>query len=304
MKTPTQPGHLPSASFSASSFWFRAILIMVVCMPPVFLALSSHPRAAGIALGVMAAGIAAPLLRLARTAAAMQERDAVFDRMFEAIPCYVLLVDRALRILWTDGMFRRDFGDKRGWTCHRVYKDRDEPCEDCSALMTLQDGGVYSREQTLTTQEGVPMNLLVYSAPLTNEAGEVVAVMEVAMNITSVKEVRKQLILMGQAVAGMAHSIKNIMMGLGGGIYVVNRGLEADNKEEIKEGWAMVQLNFDKIAELVRDILYCAKDRQPDLQDVNPTRCSEKCTIFTGTQPEATASTLSSNRTRVSITRL
>ena len=64
----------------------------------------------------------------------------------------------------------------------------------------------------------------------------------------------------------MAHSIKNIMMGLEGGIYVVNKGIEAKNQDEVKEGWEMVLLNFDKISHIVKDILYCSKEREPNLQ--------------------------------------
>jgi len=85
-----------------------------------------------------------------------------------------------------------------------------------------------------------------------------------------VKDLQKQLILLGQTVAGMAHSIKNIMMGLEGGIYVVNKGIEDDDRQQVKDGWDMVLLNFDKISNIVKDILYCSKDRPPNLQQVNP----------------------------------
>jgi signal transduction histidine kinase len=68
----------------------------------------------------------------------------------------------------------------------------------------------------------------------------------------------------------MAHSIKNIMMGLEGGIYVVNKGLEDKKQDEVKEGWEMVLLNFDKITHIVKDILYCSKEREPNLQKIKP----------------------------------
>jgi signal transduction histidine kinase len=68
----------------------------------------------------------------------------------------------------------------------------------------------------------------------------------------------------------MAHSIKNIMMGLDGGIYVVSKGLEAGDDAEVKEGWDMVLLNFEKVSQLVQDILYCSKEREPNFQKVRP----------------------------------
>ncbi len=69
--------------------------------------------------------------------------------------------------------------------------------------------------------------------------------------------------MMGLAVAGMAHRIKNILMGLEGGVYIINDGFESDNKETVAEGWGMVQRNVGKISSVVKDLLYCAKDREP-----------------------------------------
>jgi len=60
------------------------------------------------------------------------------------------------------------------------------------------------------------------------------------------------------------------MMGLEGGIYVVNKGIEAKNQDEIREGWEMVLLNFDKISHLVKDILYCSKAREPNFRVIQP----------------------------------
>jgi signal transduction histidine kinase len=68
----------------------------------------------------------------------------------------------------------------------------------------------------------------------------------------------------------MAHSIKNIMMGLEGGIYVVNKGLEDKNQQEIQEGWDMVLFNFDKISHIVKDLLYCSKPREPNFEIIRP----------------------------------
>ena len=122
----------------------------------------------------------------------------------------------------------------------------------------------------LTTKDGSRVNVIAHTSAFRDDTGEITAIIHTAMNITSVKDMQKQLILLGQTVAGMAHSIKNIMMGLDGGIYVVNKGLEDKNQDEVKEGWEMVLLNFDKISHIVKDIIYCSKEREPDFQRVKP----------------------------------
>lgn len=64
----------------------------------------------------------------------------------------------------------------------------------------------------------------------------------------------------------MAHRVKNILMGLEGGIFIVNDGLEQDDRESINQGWEMVERNVGLVSEIVKDLLYCSKDREPNFQ--------------------------------------
>jgi len=191
-------------------------------------------------------------------------------RILDSFPCYVTLLDRHLGVLWSNGLAYRDFGDPSGKTCYELYRVRGGKCSECLVEKSFQDGQIHKKEMTLTTAEGARVDVLVYSSPVRSAKGGIASVVETAVNITSVKEMQKQLILLGQTVAGMAHSLKNIMMGLDGGIYVVNRGLKDKKQEEVREGWEMVLFNYDKIAKIVKDILYCSKDREPNFQTVEP----------------------------------
>ena len=80
----------------------------------------------------------------------------------------------------------------------------------------------------------------------------------------------KRLGAVGQTVAGLAHSIKNILMGLEGGKYIVSLGLKKNNQEMINQGWEMLERNFDKTTSLVKDFLSFSKGRLPELELVNP----------------------------------
>lgn len=193
-----------------------------------------------------------------------------FARLLDSLPCYVTLQDRDLNVLWMNSSCRRDFGSTQVMTCYDLYKIDRAKCIDCPVEKTFADGEIHSKEMLLTTNNGSRVDVIIYSSPVRDDNGEIVSVAETAVNITSVKDIQKQLILLGQTVAGMAHSIKNIMMGLEGGIYVVNKGLEDKKQDEVKEGWEMVLLNFDKIAHIVKDILYCSKQREPNLQRIKP----------------------------------
>jgi signal transduction histidine kinase len=90
--------------------------------------------------------------------------------------------------------------------------------------------------------------------------------MEVFTDVTEVKRLQRQLALTGRAVAGMAHRVKNILMGLEGGIFIVNEGLENNDRPSIDQGWEMVERNVGLVTSIVKDLLYCSKDREPSFE--------------------------------------
>ncbi len=74
----------------------------------------------------------------------------------------------------------------------------------------------------------------------------------------------------GQTVAGLAHTIKNLLMGLEGGMYMVDTGLRRGDAERIISGWEVLHRNFEKITALVKDFLSFAKGRLPKLRPTDP----------------------------------
>lgn len=191
-------------------------------------------------------------------------------RLLDALPCYVTLQDPELRVIWGNTVHRRDFGEPKARACSKIYKLRKSQCADCIVKKTLEDGEERSKELQLTTRNGQRLNVIAHSAPFHDATNQLLGVVVTKVNITSVKEMQKQLIMVGQTVAGMAHSIKNIMMGLDGGIYIVNSGIKDNDQKEIKDGWEIVLLNFEKLSRLVKDILYCSRDREPNYKLINP----------------------------------
>jgi PAS domain S-box-containing protein len=192
------------------------------------------------------------------------------EKLLDALPCYAVVLDRNRNILWANPLAVRDFRHGKGKKCWDLYGIDKSRCSDCPAQKTLDDGEISSKEMTVITRDGSRITVLEQSSPVRDDNGKIEAVLATSVNITAAKEIQKQLILLGETVAGMAHSMKNIMMGLEGGIYVVNKGIEAKNQNEVKEGWEMVLLNFEKISHIVKDILYCSKPRVPDFQIVSP----------------------------------
>lgn len=80
----------------------------------------------------------------------------------------------------------------------------------------------------------------------------------------------ERLAAIGQTVATLAHAIKNIIGGLSGGMFVVEKGLELDNSQYLTDGWRMVKGNVAKIKNLTLDLLNYSKEREPDYDLCDP----------------------------------
>jgi PAS domain S-box-containing protein len=80
----------------------------------------------------------------------------------------------------------------------------------------------------------------------------------------------ERLAAVGQTVAGLAHTIKNLLMGLEGGMYIMDSGLSRSDAKRITTGWQMLQRNFEKTTVLVKDFLAFAKGRIPELLPTDP----------------------------------
>ncbi len=74
----------------------------------------------------------------------------------------------------------------------------------------------------------------------------------------------------GQTVAGLSHTIKNIAGGLKGGAFVLEKGLSLDNKTYLSQGWEMVKRNVEKITNLSMAMLNYSKTADITFQKCDP----------------------------------
>lgn len=319
-----------------------------------------------------------------------------YDLFFERVPCYVSVIDRNFRVIRANEKFREAFGEPEGRHCYEVCKRRRKACRNCPAARTFEDGGEHVSNQVGVHRDGSPAFYIVTTSPLSRRENGVAHVIEMATDITQVRELEKELrkthdfyeslvrnaatgilavdtrgsvqvmnpaarallhwahkrppspkrlrqmlpeeffngeapneessslpeavvrtalaqavpvrfsavglrshgrslgsaafmedlrelkrleqekleaerlAAVGQTVAGLAHTIKNVLMGLEGGMYLVDTGLQRADAGRIAEGWQILQRNFEKTTTLVKDFLSFAKGRLPELQPVDP----------------------------------
>jgi len=119
--------------------------------------------------------------------------DNPYKNYFEMMPAYLTILDRDLRIVEANRRFCRDFGDFKGRYCFQIYQQRSERCEHCPAELTFRDGKRHGNEEKFINQLGNEISLVVYTTPITNEAGEITHVMKMATDITEVILLQSQM---------------------------------------------------------------------------------------------------------------
>jgi signal transduction histidine kinase/FixJ family two-component response regulator len=187
-----------------------------------------------------------------------------FQLLFEAAPCYLTVQDSNLKLITANKQFLEDFGKEFGSFCAQAYTHDGEPHPECPVLKTFEEAKPQQAETVVTSKTGERYNVLIWTAPIKNAAGEVTHVMEMSTNITQIRQLQDQLSSLGMLIGSISHGIKGLLTGLDGGMYRVESGFEKEDQERIKEGWEIVKHMVGRIRNMSLDLLYYAKER--DLQ--------------------------------------
>lgn len=195
-----------------------------------------------------------------------QER---YRLLFEEVPCFISMQDRELNIVEANRLHREAFGTFYGCKCYKVYRHRETECYPCVVRQTFDDGEIHIHEEVVTARDGNRINVMVTTAPIRNAEGQIDRVIEMSTDITQIRQLQSKLSSVGMIISTISHDLKGLLNGMDGGVYLVNTGLKKGDQARVTTGWEMVQRNMDRIRSTVLDILYYAKDREPNWESVS-----------------------------------
>jgi histidine kinase len=116
-----------------------------------------------------------------------------YENLFNMVPCIITVQDRNYRLVGYNREFADLFAPRPGDFCYHAYKGRSSKCPNCPVEKTFADGQSHYSEETGISKEGTPTYWLVKTSPVRNEKGDIVAAMEVNLDITHLKELEKML---------------------------------------------------------------------------------------------------------------
>ena len=191
-----------------------------------------------------------------------------YRQLFEEVPCFISMQDRSLNIIDANKMHRDTFGVGFGKKCYEVYKHRSKECVPCTVQETFKDGITHVHEEVVTSESGEQINVLVHTAPICDGNGDIDSVIEMSTDITQLRELQDKLASVGMLVGTVSHGIKGLLNSLDGGIYLINSGQKKADAARVEKGWDITMRNIRRIRSMVMDILYYAKDREPNWESL------------------------------------
>ncbi|ACS79429.1 PAS domain S-box protein [Maridesulfovibrio salexigens] len=124
---------------------------------------------------------------------ALLEQKEEYRDLFDNVPCLVSVVDLNFKVIRHNKAYEKHFGKPRGRQCYQINKDRDRKCEECPVERTFFDLTPHMSEESGLSKDGKPIHWIVYTSPIKDREGKIVAAMEMMLDITRRKELEESL---------------------------------------------------------------------------------------------------------------
>lgn len=211
--------------------------------------------------------------RLGRQAGLLRAVNRDDHLILQSIPDRVMVLDRELRIVWTNHPHRSGSPSSpavlEGSPCHVAIAGRQGPCANCPVPVVLRTG--QAAEGVVTGLDGALLR--IGAGPVRDERGELVGVVQTARDITEKRRLAERLQqsqkmeAVGQLAAGVAHDFNNCLQA------VLGYGdLLASLLPAASEAQAYVRaMNRagQQAREVVRQLLTFSRERKPRTERVD-----------------------------------
>ena len=105
----------------------------------------------------------------------------------------ITVQNKDLDIIWVNQPIIDLYGDVIGKKCYEVYKGSTEPCSDCYIETVLNEGKMLLAERPIVMPDGKLRHNLLSSSSVRDEAGNIVAMLEIVKDITERKQLEEDL---------------------------------------------------------------------------------------------------------------
>lgn len=115
---------------------------------------------------------------------ALKESEEKLSAILMGIGDHITIQNKDLDIIWVNQSIKDVWGDVIGKKCYEAYKGLDEPCPVCGVEKVFNEGKIIVLESVDRLPDGGQVQVLITSSPVRDAEGNIVAVVDVAKDIT------------------------------------------------------------------------------------------------------------------------
>ncbi len=194
-----------------------------------------------------------------------------FSTLLNAIDDPIIKISPEMKLLWANSsaaiLSGKNIADMKGLECHKLWMNRQTPCDDCPAIMCFRTGKVMNTK--FSTPDGRFWFLSTF--PVKGEDGKVKNVIEICKDITEEMIMQTEVMRTGQLAelgvlsASVAHEVNNPVFGIISCAEVLLQETEGIN-EDHHNTVNMILKESRRIANVTRSLLSFARDTTGDME--------------------------------------
>lgn len=189
---------------------------------------------------------------------------------FEGIPWPVAVLDRSFQLVAANRRFRETYGNRTGGYCRQGWGLRETRCAQCPVEAAFLDGAYHESEHCYLLALQERSSVRVGAQPVRRETGtgEIVEVVVLTSPIEATDTEPARRARLDSSLGTIVHSLKGLVTGLEGGLYMVKSGCGPNTSGRTGTGIAMLERNLRGVRSTVENVLYYLKDREPVWEEV------------------------------------
>ncbi len=172
----------------------------------------------------------------------LEEEKNKFEAVTQNISAGLMLVNKDYKIIWTNPYSKQTFGDIEGKTCYEIIPGSNSICPSCGVKKIFDGANIDKHEATVTT-EGDTRRFEITSTPMKDKKGNIVAVLELAVDITKIKQLEdlvekrtellkqtqtklvktERLAAIGELAGMVGHDLRNPLSGIKNSAYYLKK---------------------------------------------------------------------------------
>ncbi|MFH2058320.1 MAG: ATP-binding protein [Pseudomonadota bacterium] len=121
----------------------------------------------------------------------LNKQKKMYQNLFDQVPCTITVQNKDFKLIEFNQSFLKKFQPRYGDHCFSAYKNQNKKCKDCPVERTFLDGKSHFSEESGINKDGSVAHWFVKTAPLKDDHGNIVAAMEMTIDISQRKKLEQ-----------------------------------------------------------------------------------------------------------------